>query len=297
MKGVFFPAFALKDCVLSILKVGIRFLRLYLLAYTHVLNELCEVKQEKKLYGLMGYPLIHSLSAKYFTEKFQQLGLSGRSYRLFPLDHIMQFPELIMRNPSLIGLNITVPYKIDIMNFLDQIDHQALEVGAVNTIKIRQTAGDVIVKGYNTDIYGFEVSLSGFIQEMKPKALVFGTGGAAKAVIFVLKKLGIDFLQVGRTETENVISYSALKKSIYANYLLWINTTSVGMYPDVDQKLSIDYETLTSEHFVYDLIYNPIESNLLTMALSKGASIKNGLEMLYLQADKSFEIWEDSKVK
>ncbi len=172
------------------------------------------LKQSKKVFGLIGYPLDHSFSQKYFTEKFKQLNLSGYSYKLFPLDHIMQFPELIMRNTNLVGLNVTIPYKEDIMNFLDQIDHQAADVGAVNTIKIRQTAGDVIVKGYNTDIYGFENSLVPFIGNNQLKALVFGSGGASKAVVYILKKLNIDYIVVSRKSQNNSITYTDLSKDI-----------------------------------------------------------------------------------
>ena len=267
------------------------------LAYALTEADLCRVKQEKKLYGLMGYPLTHSFSQKYFTEKFQTLNLAGHSYKLFPVDHIMQFPELIMRHPSLVGLNITIPYKTDIINFLDQIDHEAAEVGAVNTIKIRQTAGDVIVKGFNTDIYGFEISLRNFIETLPLKALVFGTGGAAKAVMYVLRKLEIEYINVSRMASEKTISYEALTNEIYQSHLLWINATPVGMHPDEAGKLPIDYNRITPEHYIYDLIYNPSQTGFLQEAENRGAHTKNGLEMLHLQADKSFEIWEDSKVK
>ncbi len=255
------------------------------------------MKQSKKVFGLIGYPLEHSFSQKYFTEKFKQLNLLGYSYKLFPLDHIMQFPELIMRNTNLAGLNVTIPYKEDIMNFLDQIEHEASDVGAVNTIKIRQTAGDVIVKGYNTDIYGFENSLVPFIGSSPLKALVFGSGGASKAVVYILKKLNINYIVVTRKPQNNSTTYTDLSKDIYNDHLLWINTTPVGMSPHDNEHLPIDFDSITSKHFIYDLVYNPEKTMLLTEAEKRGARIKNGLEMLQLQAEKSFEIWEDSKIK
>ncbi|MBI3232512.1 MAG: shikimate dehydrogenase [Bacteroidetes bacterium] len=245
----------------------------------------------------MGYPLTHSFSQKYFSDKFKTLNLSGYSYKLFPVDHIMQFPELIMRNPSLMGMNITIPYKVDIMNFLDQVDHEAAEVGAVNTLKIRQTVGDIIVKGYNTDIYGFEVSLLNFIPDTQIKALVFGNGGASKAVVYVLKKLEIPYQVVSRNPKGDEMSFNDVTEELYSSHLLLINTTPVGMSPDTASKLDLPYETLSAHHYVYDLIYNPDKTAFLTEAEKQGAHIKNGLEMLHLQADKAFEIWEDSKVK
>lgn len=251
------------------------------------------IKQEKKLYGLIGYPLTHSKSPEYFSQKFKEMGLQGYSYRLFPMDHIMQFPELLMRQSGLRGLNVTVPYKSDIMNFLDQVDHEAQECGAVNTIKIRQTKGDLIVKGYNTDIYGFRTSLLNFLGEARPEALVIGNGGAAKAVKFVLRALNIPYIVVCRhPEASDEIAFEALTAEEAGSKKLWVQCTPLGMLPHADTKPELPYDVVGAEHLLFDLVYQPDTTAFMLEGAQRGAQVKNGLEMLYLQAEKSFEIWE-----
>lgn len=206
---------------------------------------------------------------------------------------MMQFPELLMRQSNLRGLNVTIPYKTDIMNFLDQIDKEAQECGAVNTIKIRQTKGDLIVKGYNTDIYGFRISLLNFMGEERPPALVIGNGGAAKAVTYVLRELQIPFTVVCRNpEAAGEISFEALTHDLAAAAKLWVQCTPLGMAPELDSKPNLPYEVLTNSHFLFDLVYHPEVTAFMKAGISRGAKIQNGLEMLHLQADKSFEIWE-----
>lgn len=240
-----------------------------------------------KQFGLIGYPLSHSFSQKYFTEKFENEHIGGCRYDNFPLTEINEFKDLISNN-DLTGLNVTIPYKQVVMPFLDSVEDEAAAIGAVNTIQFRNGK----LKGYNTDVYGFVESLMPFILERSDlKALILGTGGASKAVAYGLKKMHIQYQFVSRTERENTITYDALTPELVKQNQLIVNTTPLGMYPNVDEAPKIPYNGITDEHILYDLVYNPVETLFLLKGKEKGAEIKNGLEMLHLQAEKAWEIW------
>jgi shikimate dehydrogenase len=241
-------------------------------------------------YGLIGHPLTHSFSQQYFREKFARLGLSGHQYHLFDIATMEEFGSLLESHPALKGLNVTIPYKQTVIPFLDKLDKSAIKVGAVNVIAIENG----LKIGYNSDYYGFKKSLQNWLP--KPgefPALVLGTGGAAKAVIAALDYLGIPYQLVSRTARQSVLSYEDLsaKEELIKSHKLIINTTPLGMHPNISELPDINTSLLSERHFVYDLIYNPEKSSLLRMAEQQGASIKNGLEMLHLQAEKSWEIW------
>ena len=240
-----------------------------------------------KKYGLIGYPLSHSFSKGYFTEKFKKEGIENAAYETYPLEKISDFTTLLQNNPELVGLNVTIPYKEAIIPYLDELSEEAKKIGAVNTIKIIN--GKKI--GYNSDVVGFEKSL---IQHLKPthnKALVLCTGGAAKAVWFVLEKLNIPYLKVSRTASENIIAYDTISIDLVKEYPLIINTTPLGMSPKLETKPDIPYQALTKNHFLYDLVYNPQTTLFLEMGQKMGATIQNGLPMLHGQAERSWELW------
>ncbi|MDP4266598.1 MAG: shikimate dehydrogenase [Bacteroidota bacterium] len=245
-----------------------------------------------RIFGLIGYPLSHSFSQKYFNDKFQNEGITDSDYKLFPLKNIYDLRSLL--TSELIGLNVTIPYKEKIIQFLDDIDPIADEVGAVNTIKIKYESGKYILKGYNTDVYGFEQSIKPLLNIHHQKALILGTGGASKAVYYVLKNIGIECLFVSRNpQMNNSISYETLNKTVIESFKLIINTTPLGMYPNIKEVPPIPYEFLSENHFLYDLIYNPKETLFLHEGKKAGAIIQNGLNMLYFQAEKAWEIWNE----
>lgn len=241
------------------------------------------------IYGLIGYPLGHSFSKKYFTEKFATIGIADNNvYELFELSDIQTFPELIKSQSDLKGLNVTIPHKQAVMPFLDGLDASAEKVGAVNVIKIGE-GGKLI--GYNSDYYGFKTSLEEFIPANTPlKALVLGNGGAAKAVIAALNDLSISYKIVSRTKSDDTLGYEDLATEI-GNYQLIINSSPVGTYPKADVCPDIPYEQLTSNHYLYDLVYNPMQTLFLQKGEEQGAKTHNGLKMLHLQAEKAWEIW------
>lgn len=245
-----------------------------------------------KNYGLIGYPLSHSFSKKYFAEKYVTEGITDCFYDLFPLENINQFPQLLTQIEGLVGLNVTIPYKEQVLPFLDEIDTDAAAIGAVNTIKI--TNGKL--KGFNTDVYGFGQSLlpilnNKYNSNLKLKALILGTGGASKAVLYALNKLGIETKFVSRNPQNNQFSYDDLTETIITSHQIIVNTTPLGMSPKINSFPNIPYSFLTKNHLLYDLVYNPKISAFLQKGLDKEATIKNGLEMLHLQAEKSWEIW------
>jgi shikimate dehydrogenase len=251
-----------------------------------------------KTYGLLGYPLGHSFSKKYFTEKFKNEGLDDHEYINFELDSINRFPEIFDYQHEVFGLNCTIPYKQQVMQYLDDIDDEAFEVGAVNTIKfIREESGRVELVGYNTDIIGFEKSLMPMLDGMHKKALILGTGGASQAVKHVLKKNGIDFISATIEELrENEISYGDITPEIISEYKLIINATPLGTFPNTDACPDIPYGAITSGHVLFDLVYNPEITLFMSKGLEKGASVKNGLEMLHGQAEAAWKIWNDLDV-
>jgi shikimate dehydrogenase len=243
-------------------------------------------------FGLIGFPLSHSFSKKYFEEKFQKLNLSDHTFDVFPLEHIAQFPDLLKAHKNLIGLSITLPYKESIIPFLDELDETAKEIGAVNCIKIK----DGKLKGYNTDALGFKQSLRPFLDTNHTKALVFGTGGASKAIAYILKKLNTDTWFVTRTKNNalpNSFTYEELNGDILVACKLLVNTTPVGTYPGENECLPIPYTALTPQHLAYDLTYNPAETLFLKKAKQQGALISNGYNMLCFQADEAWRIWNE----
>lgn len=248
-----------------------------------------------RTFGLIGYPLSHSFSKKYFTEKFEKEHIEGCRYELFPIEDVQVLPALIAQENGLRGLNVTIPYKLGVQPFLNDLDAAAEAIGAVNCISLLRKEDGLYLKGYNTDAYGFEESLKPLLQAEHKKALVLGNGGAAKAVKYVLEKLEIPFIIVARKVAEEGILYSEVTEAMLQEYTLIINTTPLGMSPKTDTYPEIPYEHLTSKHLAYDLVYNPEETLFLKKANAQGAVVKNGLEMLYLQAERSWEIWNSEE--
>lgn len=248
-----------------------------------------------KRFGLIGYPLGHSFSKIYFEEKFEKMGIdSSHRYDILELEFLKDFPSLWERHEDLVGVNVTVPHKINIMRFLDRLDSSAQKVEAVNVVK---RDGSKLI-GYNSDVYGFKKSLEGWLKKLAAApsdALILGTGGSSKAVQIALLELGIDFQCVSRRAGEDEILYTVLERDsgIISSHPLIINTTPVGMHPNVDDAPPIPYDQITNEHFLFDLVYNPEETVFMKEGKAKGAAVINGTEMLHLQAEKSWEIWTD----
>lgn len=242
-------------------------------------------------FGLIGYPLSHSFSKKYFTDKFEKEGLNDAKYELYPIASIEELPSLLKDNPQLVGLNVTIPYKQQVMAFLDEIDEKAKAIGAVNAIRIENGK----LKGYNTDYHGFKDSLLKFHggRNLPTKALVLGTGGASKAVVAVLKDQDIEFQLVSRSSSNTNLSYDDLNTqySILNTAKLIVNTTPLGTYPDTEKLPDLPYEQLTHEHALYDLVYNPLKTAFMQKGIESNCWVKNGLEMLHGQAEKAWEIW------
>ena len=238
-------------------------------------------------YGLIGYPLGHSFSKKYFNNKFETQNLKDCVFELFPIENIASFPELLSAHNDLKGLAVTIPYKETVISFLTSIDEAASEIGAVNCIKI--TSG--ITTGYNTDVIGFENSIKPILQPHQKKALILGTGGGSKAVQYVLKKMGIEFLLVSRSKNQQHIQYQDINEFICAEYSIIVNATPIGMAPNVDDFPEIPYHLLNTKHLLFDLIYNPEETMFLKKGKAAGTQIKNGYEMLLIQAEANWKIW------
>jgi shikimate dehydrogenase len=243
-----------------------------------------------KQFGLLGKNISYSFSKKYFTEKFKELHLENYSYRNFDLQQIDDFPLILKENTGqLKGFNVTIPYKEEIFKYLDELDKDAAFIGAVNVIKVLD---NYRLKGYNSDIYGFENSLKPLLKGDEKKALILGTGGASKAVAFVLNRLDIDFKYVSRSsKNKRTITYQQLDENVVKQSHIIVNCTPLGTYPNTDAYPDIPYEFLTSKHLLYDLIYNPALTSFLRKGKELGCIVKNGGEMLKLQADRSWEIW------
>ena len=239
-----------------------------------------------RLYGLIGKPLTHSFSKSWFFEKFEKEHIEDAAYQNFELDSITKLPQLIDSLPQLSGLNITIPYKEAVLPFLNVSTRVVQEIGACNCIKI----DDQNLIGHNTDIIGFELSLVPHLESHHRKALILGTGGAAKAVAYVLKKLNIDFAFVSRSANAD-LQYHHLDKEIIESHHLIINTTPLGMYPDINSYAAIDFNLIGKKHLLYDLIYNPAKTTFLKKGEARGASIIDGYRMLVLQAEESWKIW------
>jgi shikimate dehydrogenase len=246
----------------------------------------------EKIFGLIGATVSHSFSKSYFDEKFFREGLRDYHYELFPLKNISDLEPLLKDTKGLTGLNVTIPYKEQVLKYLDEVDAFAKKVGAVNVIKIK----DGKLKGYNTDSEAFFETIEKWIpKDQSIKALILGTGGSSKAVMEALKKLEIEFTLVSREAKKDILTYKYLEKhpQTISESLLIINTTPLGMSPNTETMPSIDFEHIGPDHFVYDLIYNPARTMFLQKAEMRGAKIKNGLEMLHIQAEKSWVIWNN----
>lgn len=236
--------------------------------------------------GLIGYPLGHSFSKKFFTEKFVTIGIENIEYELFPLQAINGFLSFIKKNPNIIGLNVTIPYKESVIENLDEIDEEAFQVGAVNTIVITKKG----FKGYNTDVIGFRKSLTTFLDKKPKRALILGTGGVSLAAQFVLIRMGIEPTIVSRNSKKG-ITYNDLDQQLMNKHKLIINCTPVGMHPQKEYGPAIPYRFLSSNHYIYDMVYNPTKTLFLKRADERGCNTLNGLEMLRIQAEESWKIW------
>ena len=245
-----------------------------------------------KKYGLLGYPLGHSFSKNYFNQKFEAEKIDAE-YLNFEIPDIKEIKSVIKENPELNGLNVTIPYKQQVIPYLDDLDNDARLIGAVNVIKFSKGLfGKVKLKGYNSDIIGFKQSIEPLLKDHHRKALILGTGGASKAVFHGLKQLGIAATFVSRQCKEYCITYEEITEKIMEQYHVIVNTTPLGMYPNVNACPNIPYELLTSDHLLYDLLYNPDETLFMQKGKERGAVVKNGLEMLLLQAFAAWEIWQ-----
>lgn len=244
----------------------------------------------KDKYGIIGYPLSHSFSQRYFTEKFGRENIDAE-YNKYEITNISELQNIISSNPELKGLNVTLPYKEVVIPFLDELDENAKEIGAVNVIKISRNGNDIKLKGFNSDMYGFQNSIAPFIRPHHKKALILGTGGASKAVIQGLKNLKIESKLVSRKKLDNAFTYPDLNKNILDEYTVIVNASPVGTYPHTNEFPEIPYEYLSDKHLLFDLVYNPAETVFLKKGVEKGTEIKNGAEMLELQAIKAWEIW------
>jgi shikimate dehydrogenase len=253
-----------------------------------------------KQLGLIGYPLGHSFSKKYFTEKFENQGISADwQYDLFSIDSIQKLPEILRGGKNkLVGLNVTIPYKTAVLPFLDAIDAEAEAIGAVNCIRIswEKNKERPHLTGYNTDVFGFEKSLLSLLDGSVPeglKGLILGTGGAAKAVAYVLTKHKIEFKYVSRTGSGDILGYNDLDKNIMETHRLVVNSTPLGMAPNTEGVSPLPFEFIDNQHFIFDLIYNPEKTRLMLLAEAHGAKVKNGLEMLIEQAEQGWRIFNE----
>ncbi len=242
-------------------------------------------------YGLIGFPLGHSFSISYFNEKFKNEGIDA-VYENFEIPTIENVLEVVETNPNLRGLNVTIPYKQKVMSYLDYISPEARAIGAVNVIRIERKGSKTIMKGYNSDVIGFTQSIEPLLESHHKKALILGTGGSSKAIAFGLHSLGVETVFVSRYERPGTIQYDKLTAEDVKEYNVIVNCTPCGMYPHADQCPLLPYEAMDSHNLLYDLIYNPDETLFMRKGAAQGATVKNGLEMLLLQAFASWEFWE-----
>jgi shikimate dehydrogenase len=252
--------------------------------------KMLQMAANNRLFGIIGFPLSQSFSPGFFAKKFSDEGLANCRYEAFPLPSIDLLPQILKENPSLVGLNVTIPYKTAVIPFLHSLSDEAKSIGAVNVIKIKD--GQLV--GHNSDVFGFEYSLRNFLPDPFPKnlrALVLGTGGASKAVQFVLRKIGVPFLIISRSRSADFIDYQSITDEILQSHQLIVNTTPFGMAPQVDGCPPLPYQLLTPRHYLYDLVYNPAKTKFLSLGEARGCKLLNGLPMLYLQAEKAWEIW------
>lgn len=248
-------------------------------------------------FGLIGYPLGHAYSQQYFEKKFTDLGIDDAKYTLFPISDISKIRNIILSHKNLIGLNVTTPYKELVIPYIDEFDETIIKLGTVNTIKIIRNDDQVFLKAYNTDVLGLRKMIENIDLPKNAKALILGSGGSGKTVAYVLKERGIDSTHVSRNPSSlSVLSYESISKAVMNSHQLIINASPVGMYPQVDNSPNIPYKFITPEHKCFDLVYNPAETLFIEKCAAQGAFTKNGLDMLYEQADKAWEIWNDDEI-
>ena len=241
-------------------------------------------------YGLIGYPLGHSFSQSNFNEKFQNENIDAL-YENFEIPSIENFPEIIETNPNLRGLNVTIPYKEKVISYLDVISPEAREIGAVNVIKVERKGKSTYLTGYNSDVIGFTRSIEPLIEKYHKKALILGTGGASKAINYGLKSLGLETVFVSRYRKPGTICYEDITPKVIKEYNVIVNCTPLGMFPHTDECPNLPYEAMNTQTLLYDLIYNPDTTMFMQKGAEHGATVKNGLEMLLLQAFASWEFW------
>lgn len=243
-------------------------------------------------YGLIGYPLGHSFSISYFNEKFENEDIDA-VYENFEIPRIEDIKEIVDSNPELKGLNVTIPYKEQVLKYLKSISPEAKAIGAVNVIRIEHKGNKSILRGYNSDLIGFTKSIAPILNTFHKKALILGTGGAAKAVQYGLQSLGLETMYVSRTKKRHALTYEEITPEIIQVYNVIVNCTPLGMYPHIEEYPMLPYEAMDNHHLLYDLLYNPDETLFLKKGKAQGATVKNGLEMLLLQAFASWEIWNE----
>ena len=248
----------------------------------------------KRAFGLLGYPLGHSFSAKFFAEKFEREHIDA-VYTNFEEADAAQLSRIVTEHTNLEGLNVTIPHKGAVIPMLNDISAEAKNIGAVNVIKIVRNSRGTFLKGFNTDVIGFTRSLQPLLKPHHRRALVLGTGGASKAVVFGLRKLGITPQYVSRKAGENILTYEEITPSVLQDYTVVVNCTPLGMFPKIDAAPALPYSALTPRHLLFDLVYNPLETRFLALGAQQGAATKNGLEMLHLQALTAWEIWNDNE--
>lgn len=245
-------------------------------------------------YGLIGYPLGHSFSKSYFNEKFENEKIDAE-YINFEIPTLDSLPEILASNPELKGLNVTIPYKEKVISYLDSISPEARAIGAVNVIRVDHKGNNTFLKGFNSDVIGFTKSIEPLLERFHKKALILGTGGASKAISFGLKSLGLETVFVSRFERPGTIQYSQITPDIIQEYNVIVNCTPCGMYPHIDECPQLPYDAITSKNLLYDLLYNPDETLFMKKGALHGATVKNGLEMLLLQAFASWEFWHNKE--
>ena len=241
-------------------------------------------------YGLIGYPLGHSFSINYFNQKFADEGINAK-YMNFEIPSIDALAEVLDSNPELKGLNVTIPYKQKVMEFLDQISPEARAIGAVNVIRVTHEGKNIKLKGFNSDVIGFTQSIEPMLEPYHKKALILGTGGASKAIDYGLKSLGLETVYVSRYRRPETICYEDITPEVVKEYNVIVNCTPLGMFPKTEECPQLPYEVMDDRNILYDLIYNPDETMFMKKGEEYGASVKNGLEMLLLQAFASWEFW------
>jgi shikimate dehydrogenase len=245
----------------------------------------------ENVFGVFGYPLTHSFSKEYFTEKFRREGIGGCAYENFERKDARDIRELAAAHPDLHGLNVTIPHKQDVIPFLDSLSPIAESIGAVNCVNVLRYKNTFELLGFNTDVFGFKRSITPFLQPHHKRALILGTGGSSKAVAYVFKNAGIDFVFVSRNPTITDYTYDDLDRQKMNDFQIIVNCTPLGMHPNINSFPPIPYEHLSSHHLLFDLVYNPAETEFMRRGKARGATVSNGMEMLKYQAENSWEIW------